>query len=135
MRIVMQGLVLLLFTLTATAQQGSRPIHKCVHPDGRIEYSALPVAAAECETIAGMTPVPTTQPPATTAAEATPAPAETELTPQQLNCQQAMRNLDILETDDTVAVTDAEGNTVLLDDERRAAALQQAIRDRDYWCE
>jgi len=135
MKIAMQCCaVLLLVSLTATAQQSSRAVYKCVHPDGRIEYSALPIAAAECEIITGIAPVRTTPPPETTA-EATPSPAETELTPQQRNCQQAMRNLDILESDDTVAVTDAQGNTVLLDDERREAALQQALRDRNYWCE
>ena len=126
--------VLLLVSLTATAQQGSRAVYKCMHPDGRIEYSALPVAAAACEPIAGIAPVPPTPAPETTA-EVEPEPSERELTPQQRNCQQARRNLDILESEDTVAVTDAEGNTVLLDDERRETALQQALRDRDYWCE
>ena len=132
MKTTIPYLLLLLFSLTVNAQHSSRTVYKCIHADGRIEYSALPIATAECETIAGMAPV---SPPPTQETSAAAEPSEVELTPRQRNCQQAMQNLDILESQDRVAVTDADGNTVLLDSDQREAALEQAIRDRDYWCE
>ncbi len=80
-----------------------RTVYKCIHADGRIEYSALPIATAECETIAGMAPV---SPPPTQETSTEAEPSEVELTPRQRNCQQAMQNLTILESQDRVAVTD-----------------------------
>lgn len=127
--IVMTAWLLLL----AFPAQAERTTYKCTHPDGRIEYTALPLSGAECERITGLSTRPPT--PAPQPQEVNPPATETPPDPRQRNCQLARNNLEILQGEGQVAMTDADGNPVLLDGEARAAALEQAQRDVDYWCQ
>lgn len=127
---------LLLAAMSASAQQSGRTAYKCVHADGRIEYAALPLDGAECERISGRLPGEVAPAPEPPPPEVSESEAEVEaVDPRGRNCELARNNVEILEGEGAVAVTDEAGETVLLDAERRAAALQQARRDVDYWCE
>jgi hypothetical protein len=119
--------------------------YRCTLPDGQVVYTELPPAGARCQalTTRGYSPsTPSGTPPA-----ATPPPdsdesqTEPEVVPdeqqqqRQRACTIARRNLGLLESDQPVVRTNAEGEQVVLDDEQRAAALAQARKDVDYWCD
>ena len=50
------------------------------------------------------------------------------------NCEIAKKNVQVLQGDTQVVRTDAKGNKVALDAEQRAAELQKAQKDQDYFC-
>lgn len=50
------------------------------------------------------------------------------------NCEIAKKNVQVLQGDTQVVRTDAKGNKVALDVEQRAAELQKAQKDQDYFC-
>jgi len=50
------------------------------------------------------------------------------------NCQIARDNLGVLQSEQDVVTTDAEGNRVLLNNEQRQQQLEQASKDVDYYC-
>ena len=53
---------------------------------------------------------------------------------EKANCDQARKNLEILNTSPRVQAYDAKGNPVLLDDEGRAAKVSEAQRDIQAYC-
>ena len=50
------------------------------------------------------------------------------------NCEIARKNVAVLQGDRPVVKTDAEGKKVTLSAEERAAELQKAQKDQDYFC-
>jgi hypothetical protein len=50
------------------------------------------------------------------------------------NCEIARKNVQVLQGSTQVVKTDAKGNKVVLDAEQRAAELQKAQKDQDYFC-
>jgi hypothetical protein len=50
------------------------------------------------------------------------------------NCEIAKKNVQVLQGDTQVVKTDAQGNKVALDAGQRAAELQKAQKDADYFC-
>jgi hypothetical protein len=50
------------------------------------------------------------------------------------NCEIARKNVQVLQGDAQVVKTDDKGNKVVLDAEQRAAELQKAQKDQDYFC-
>lgn len=135
---------LLALIAISTAVQGA-PAYKCTDAEGRTTYTQLPVEGADCRQLntRGYTPSPPPQktPPAQNAPSATPEPAPAHSDsagaqdPKARNCKLAQRNLEILQSDQPVVRTGADGRQVVLDAEQRAAALAQARKDLGYWCE
>ena len=50
------------------------------------------------------------------------------------NCEIAKKNVQVLQGDTQVVRTDPKGNKIVLDAEQRAAELQKAQKDQDYFC-
>jgi hypothetical protein len=51
------------------------------------------------------------------------------------NCEIARKNVEILQSDRPVIKTDEQGTRVAIDAEQRAAELQRALKDQEYFCE
>ncbi len=124
--------VVALLVAGSTSAEG-RTAYRCVHPDGRVEYTAMAVQGMDCQELpAWFIGGGSAQPPVT-------APTDTPATdaddPRRSNCEAARYNLEILQGEAPVARTDEAGNPLPLSAEQRAAALEQARKDVDYWCD
>lgn len=136
---------------TAQAQQF---IYKWTDEHGQLKYSELPPPTG--------VPYETVRKPAGAAEGAGPAArdlareqeelaetlaeeeakrkAQEEQTQQQVeevrakNCEIARKNVEVLQSDRPVIKTDAQGNRVAIDAEQRAAELQKAMKDQEYFC-
>lgn len=127
------GASLLLLVSTSVLGQG---ILRCEHPNGQIEFRSFPLAGAECVAVEQRVsrpgqPTPE-QPEASADADAQPTRPET---PRERNCHIAMNNLELLQSDAPVQAQGEDGEAVNLDADGRAAALERAQRDADYWCD
>lgn len=135
--------ILALLWLAGMMTSAAHAAYKCVTPEGNTEYIDLPKEGYTCTEIRGISR-PQPQPDAATeeAPEVEQAPEETEtaeseqeVDPRQANCEQARANMDILQSEQSVVIKDAEGNQVLLDAEGREQEMAKAQKDIDYWCD
>jgi hypothetical protein len=137
---------------TAQAQQY---IYKWTDEYGQLKYSELPPPAGVAyETVRKPTGAAGGSKPAardldkeqeelaqTLAEEEARRKAQEEQTQQQVeevrakNCEIARKNVEVLQSDRPVFKTDAQGKRVAIDAEQRAAELQRATKDQDYFCE
>lgn len=134
--IALGGSLLLLISASVTGQG----ILRCEHPDGQIEFRSFPLAGAECVTLEQQVSRPG---PSTVATPAEPSQATVEEdtqssrpeTTRERNCRIATSNLELLQSDAPVLAESDDGEPVNLDADGRAAALERAQRDADYWCD
>lgn len=149
-RILYFLLIAVFWGVMATAQ-AQQFIYKWTDEHGQLKYSELPPPVG--------TPYETVRRPTGTVESAGPTLSErqareqeelarqeaerqqqTEQAQQEIaevrakNCEIARKNVEILQSDRPVIKTDEQGNRVALDAEQRAAELQKAMKDQDYFC-
>ena len=124
--------------------------YKCEKTEGNkviIAYSQLPKAGYACVSLS-KTPNPTVDPEAEmqklrdkvseidkpTDDGQTQQSAKTRADRRAENCELAKSNITLLESDQEVARTNEDGKKVLLNDDERAAALNQARENAELYC-
>lgn len=149
---------LFLFLLAATA--GAAEIYTWKDREGRVNYADNPpTGSTKARTLSGRdtepTPVPAAQPAAGESAQKSVADQDLEFRKRQAeaaeqkakadkeaaaaeekqkNCERARNQLKALESGQRVAQFNAKGEREFLDDAQRAAAIANAKKVADSWC-
>ena len=134
------------------AAQAQQFIYKWTDEQGQLKYSELPPpAGVHYETVrkpSGAAPGPEGKDLAKEQEELARKLAEEEAKTQEQqdqakkeadaarakNCEIARKNVEVLQGERPVVRADAKGNKVTLDAQQRAAELQKARKDQDYFC-
>lgn len=142
MRLTIPTAAAVLALLAVTGARAEPTTYRCTDAQGQVSYTQTPADLSHCEplTARGYVVKPTPKPPAPPAKKPPapapqPPPSKTNgQTARAKNCKISRHNLQILESDQPVVQTDANGKQSVLDAEQRKQALTQTRKDIDYWC-
>lgn len=108
-------------------------VYRWIDSDGQVNFGSQPPVGVPTETVTIPPP-----PPMPEAGE-NPAPGEAQTTDDRetvfrRNCQIAKENLAKLQSNSKVTVPQADGTTVTLDAEQRAARIAETRREIEQYC-
>lgn len=139
------GTGLVTIILLSANQSAQAALYKCTDASGQVEYRAIRRNDAECVDMRAPAKPPENPEEAmqklrNKVDELNKAKAEREAELEKEDqraayCKVARGNLEVLQSDGEVVSTTSDGEKNMLNEEQRAAALKQTLKDIEYFCE